>query len=314
MIFSEGYTGVKKKLEAAEEQWDELYAALQQKTILQGRVTGVEENSLGECLVVNLGSVKGLIAPEDMGRVPKRLSAMLGSVVAFRVKAVDRANGVVYLDRNTALGQMASVTWRELEEASAELEPVLARINELTEELAGTADAEKMRALRVKRSTLWEEAKQKGPIRTCTVRWVMKEGAYGDIGGVIAFIPVRELSWSMVDDARDVVSPGDSFDVRVYYLDKENGVVRASHRVLLPDPWEKAKGKYVKGGVYLGKIVGTGPKGYIVELEPGVRLTAPFLYFDRPEVGTEVMVVVGYVGRRGLAGKIIRILGKQKAV
>ncbi|SMB96726.1 small subunit ribosomal protein S1 [Thermanaeromonas toyohensis ToBE] len=311
MILSEGYTGVKKKLEAVEEQWDELYAALQQKSILQGRVTGVEENELGECLVVNLGAVKGIIPPEDMGRVPKRLSAMIGSVVAFRVKAIDRAKGVVYLDRNSALSQMASVTWKELEEASAEIEPILAKINELTQQLSETSDAEKMRELRVQRSALWEEAKQKGPVRTCTVRWVVKEGAYGDIGGVIAFIPVRELSWSMVEDARDVVSPGDSFDVRVYYLDRENGVVRASHRVLLPDPWEKAKTKYVKGGVYLGRIAGTSPKGYIVELEPGVRLTAPFLYFDRPEVGTEVMVVVGYVGKRGLAGKIIRVLGKK---
>ncbi|MGI9951265.1 S1 RNA-binding domain-containing protein [Moorellaceae bacterium AZ2] len=311
MILSEGYTGVKKQLEVVEEQWDELYAALQQKRILQGRVTGVEKNELGECLVVNLGSVKGIIAHEDMGRVPTRLSALVGSVVAFRVKAVDRTRGIAYLDRNTALSQMASITWKELEEAAADIEPVLNKIGQLTEQINETTDPEKQRELRAERSALWEEAKQKGPVRTCTVRWVMKEGAYADIGGVIAFIPARELGWSVIEDARQVVFAGESFDVRVYYLDRENGVVRASHRVLLPDPWEKAKDKYVKGGVYLGKIAGTSSRGYIVELEPGIKLTAPFLYFERPEVGTEVKVVVGHTGKRSLFGKIISILGKR---
>ncbi|MGI9862723.1 S1 RNA-binding domain-containing protein [Moorella naiadis] len=309
MILSEGYVGSKKQFEQ-EDRWEDLYIALRQKSILQGRVTGVEKNDLGDCLVVALGNVKGLIPPEDMGDAPKKLPAMVGSTVAFRVKAVDRNKGVAYLDRQGALENMASITWKELEEAAAELEPIHARIRELTEELADTNDEAKMREIRIERSRLWEEAKSKGPVRTCTVRWAVKEGAYADVGGVIAFIPVRELGYGNAEDARDVVSPGDSFDVKVYVVDKENGVVRASVRATLENPYESAKHKYVKGGVYLGKIVRVTAKGYVVEVEPGVELVAPFMPFNRPEVGTEVTVSVGYIGKYNLSGRITRILRK----
>lgn len=310
MILSEGYAGSKKQFEQ-EDRWEDLYIALRQKSILQGRVTGVEKNDLGDCLVVAMGNVKGLIPPEDMGDAPKKLPAMVGSTVAFRVKAVDRSKGVAYLDRKGALEQMASITWKDLEEAAAELEPIHYRIRELNEELANTNDMEKERELKIERSRLWEEAKSRGPVRTCTVRWVVKEGAYADIGGVIAFIPIRELGYGNAEDARDVVSPGESFDVKVYYVDKENGVVRASVRAILGNPYENAKHKYVKGGVYLGKIVRVTAKGYVVEVEPGVELIAPFLPFDRPEVGSEVTVSVGYIGKYNLGGRITRILKRK---
>lgn len=310
MILSEGYAGSKKQFEQ-EDRWEDLYIALRQKNILQGRVTGVEKNDLGDCLVVSLGNVKGLIPPEDMGDVPKKLPAMVGSTVAFRVKAVDRTKGTAYLDRQGALDNMATITWKELEEAAAELEPIHARIRELTEELADTNDEQKMQEIRIERSRLWEEAKNKGPVRTCTVRWAVKEGAYADIGGVIAFIPIRELGYGTAEDARDVVSQGDSFDVKVYVVDKENGVVRASVRATLDNPYTAAKEKYVKGGVYLGKIVRITAKGYVVELEPGVELIAPFMPFDRPEVGTEVTVSVGYIGNYNFGGRITRILKRK---
>lgn len=243
MNLAEGYIGQKKKT-FAEDPWERVYRAKESGAVLQGRVTGIERNASGPELLVDLGSVLGVIPASEAGPVPQdRVESLLGSVVAFKVIACDREKGRAFLSRKAALEEMASSTWEELSSAFASL------------------DGQDPRAF--------------GPVRTCVVRHVGKGGAIVDIGGVQARLPARELVPGFSGDARDLVEPGDCFDVRVVSLDPETRSAVVSAAALLPDPWESASARYPKGSVHVAKVLKRLPRGAICELEPGVNAFVP---------------------------------------
>ncbi|MBC7238535.1 MAG: S1 RNA-binding domain-containing protein, partial [Chloroflexi bacterium] len=66
----------------------------------------------------------------------------------------------------------------------------------------------------------WEEIEE-GQIGTATVRLVTPYRVIVDIGGIQAVIPPSELSWGWVNDPRDIVQVGESFDVKIIHVDRE---------------------------------------------------------------------------------------------
>lgn len=287
---SEGFTGAKTSF--VRDHWDDLYDALQTGAVLQGQVGGVEKDGL----VVFIGNVKGVIPEEEVGEPrPKHLSALVGASVFFKVKHPDRSRNIVYLSRRDALAEMSEATWRELKGACArlvEIQEKLAAVRGDGESADEKLSAEKRAELR----RLASEAREAGPVRTATVRAVLRDGAYVDLGGVAAFLPGYEMSWKRVDDARDVVRPGQSFDVKIVRIDVENRWIRVSLKALLPDPWETVSQRYTEGGTYGGVFLRTSQKGnLVVELEPGINVTCGRLPLQRLKPGQGVRVKVLYI-------------------
>ena len=293
---SEGFSGNKTLLDDSN-TWEFLYDAQRKNKIIQGSVRGVEPDRSGgivrENLIIFIGSIKGVILPDEIGEPrPKYLSALIGAPVAFKVKQCARSQGVAYLSRKDALAEMAGATWEELKKSCEELVQVLDEMNALRPE-EGQEPTEEVRH---RMQELGRKAIQVGPVRTATVRSVVKEGAYMDIGGVSAYLTVRDMSWGRVEDARELVRPGMSFDVRVTRVDFENAYVRVNLRTLLPDPWTHVQDRYKKDGRYNGVISRYTNNGkLVVELEPGISAICPTVSEQEYTIGDTVNVRLNIV-------------------
>ena len=78
---------------------------------------------------------------------------------------------------------------------------------------------------------------KEGEVRTAVVREVNFKSAIVDIGGIQAKLPVGEMSWGWVNDVRQLMSVGDSFDVKVMSLDRNTGEIKVSLREADLNPW-----------------------------------------------------------------------------
>jgi ribosomal protein S1 len=307
-IMPEGFSGHKR--EFVEDRWDDIYRAMRAGTVLTEKVSGVEKVEGREHLVVRLGNVKGLIGPEDLGPHPRRLAVMVGLPVSFKVKAVDRENGLVYLSRTEAIEADLAAAREALERDAAVLAEIQEEYIELRRRLKeGTGD-EEARRIAARLGELRRRAREAGPVRTATVRWVERWGGYVDIGGgLLARLPAREIGHGFVDDARTRLSPGDAFDVKIIAV-TERAIV-ASLAAMLPDPWEGAEKRYRTGGLYGGRVTRKlAERGVLlVELEPGIEASVPLPPFDEVPPGAEVVVLVSRVDpeKKRIRGVVARV-------
>ena len=106
-----------------------------------------------------------------------------------------------------------------------------------------------------------------------TVRSLTDYGAFVDLGGVDALLHVGDISWSRIAKPADVLSAGQTVDVKVLKLSSEGGKRRISvgMKQLLPHPWDAVAGKYKIGDRIRGTVTRLVDFGAFVEIEPGVE-------------------------------------------
>jgi ribosomal protein S1 len=120
------------------------------------------------------------------------------------------------------------------------------------------------------REKLWQELAE-GQIREGIVRSVRDFGAFVDLGGVDGLLHVSEMSWSRVQNANEVVQPGQTVKVIVLRLDRDARKVSLGLKQLTASPWDTVDANYPVGSVNKGKVTRLMDFGAFVELEPGVE-------------------------------------------
>ena len=120
-----------------------------------------------------------------------------------------------------------------------------------------------------KKSAL-KDSLQKGMSVQGIVTSVRDFGAFVDIGGVQALLPVSEMTWGRVEDTRSLYKPGDTIEAVIINLDWENDRVTLSFKDTLPDPWDDVVRKYAEGSIQKGKVSRLTDFGAFVTLEAGV--------------------------------------------
>jgi len=95
-------------------------------------------------------------------------------------------------------------------------------------------------------------------------------GAFVDIGGVQALLPVSEMTWGRVEDTRSLYKPGDTIEAVIINLDWENDRVTLSFKDTLPDPWDEVVRNYIEGSTHKGKVSRLTDFGAFITLEAGV--------------------------------------------
>lgn len=107
-----------------------------------------------------------------------------------------------------------------------------------------------------------------------TVKGIVKSlqdfGAFVEISGVQALLPISEISRSRVEDIHQSLSIGQEIEAAVIKLDWQNERITLSMKKLLADPWDKAHAKYKKGSKHTGEVVRITNFGAFVSLEPGL--------------------------------------------
>lgn len=120
------------------------------------------------------------------------------------------------------------------------------------------------------REQLWAELGE-GQVREGVVRSIKPFGAFVDLGGADALLPVGEMSWQRIKDPSEVVSPGQRVRVVVLRLDPEARKLTVGLRQLTSSPWDEASTNYAPGSVVKGKVTRVMDFGAFVELEPGIE-------------------------------------------
>src|SRR2546423_4109238 len=96
-------------------------------------------------------------------------------------------------------------------------------------------------------------------------------GAFVDLGGVDGLLHVTDMSWSRVQNPRDMFKEGDAVQVKVLRFDRDRERVSLGYKQLLPDPWETIDERFPPGTRITGKVASVTDYGAFVELEPGVE-------------------------------------------
>ena len=95
-------------------------------------------------------------------------------------------------------------------------------------------------------------------------------GAFVDVEGVQALLPVSEIGRSRVEDIRTLLSVGQEIEASILKIDWSTDRITLSMKSLLSDPWDKAVEKYPDGSKHTGKVVRLTEFGAFVSLEPGL--------------------------------------------
>ncbi len=124
---------------------------------------------------------------------------------------------------------------------------------------------EHQKKVEILKKTLKEKMVIKGSIKS-----VQDFGAFVDINGVQALLPISEISRSSVDDINKVLTPGEEIEALIIRLDWAKERITLSMKALLADPWDEAQKKYPKGSKHTGKVVRITNFGAFISLEPGL--------------------------------------------
>jgi small subunit ribosomal protein S1 len=103
-----------------------------------------------------------------------------------------------------------------------------------------------------------------------TVKSIQDFGAFVDISGVQALLPISEISRSRVDDINKVLTAGQEIEAVIIKLDWDNDRITLSMKAMLTDPWDTAAAKYKTGSRHVGEVVRITSFGAFVSLEPGL--------------------------------------------
>ncbi len=100
-------------------------------------------------------------------------------------------------------------------------------------------------------------------------------GAFVDIGGIDALLPLSQISWRWVDHPSDILKVGDVINVEVIVVDHDKQRISLSLKNLEKDPWAEAKDKIKDGDKIEGTITRVKHFGAFVEVFPGVEALLP---------------------------------------
>jgi small subunit ribosomal protein S1 len=108
-----------------------------------------------------------------------------------------------------------------------------------------------------------------------TVRSLTDYGAFVDLGGVDALLHVSDIAWGRVNKPADVLSVGQSLEVKVLKVgsgsegDKKR--ISVGLKQLQPHPWDAVAEKFKAGDRVRGTVTRLMEFGAFVELEPGIE-------------------------------------------
>lgn len=169
----------------------------------------------------------------------------------------------------------------------------------------------------------WETVEE-GQQFTGKVKSLTNFGAFVDLGGVDGMVHISELSWNRLRHPSEAVSVGDTVNVFVKSLDRENNKISLGYKRPEDNPWVKLEQEFPVGTVCTAKVVGMTPFGVFANIIPGIdglihisqladhRVEKPQ---DVVKVGDEVTVKITEIDfdRHRVSLSIRALLEEQKA-
>ena len=144
-------------------------------------------------------------------------------------------------------------------------------------------------------STLEEDQVVKGEV----VR-IADFGAFIDINGIDGLLPISEISWQRIKHPSDVISLGETIEVKIIKIDTEMKRISLSLKRLGEDPWQQIEGQFKEGQMVTGTVNKVTGFGAFINIFPGVEALLPVAEmegenvnpFNEYKVGDSVEVLI----------------------
>ena len=130
-----------------------------------------------------------------------------------------------------------------------------------------------------------------GAVYTGTVRSLTNYGAFVDLGGVDGMVHISELSWQRIKHPSEVVSVGDTVEVYVKELDRENKKISLGYKKVEDNPWEILKRDYPVDSEVDAKIVSLTSFGAFAQIIPGIDGLVHISQISHKHIGTPAEVL-----------------------
>lgn len=135
----------------------------------------------------------------------------------------------------------------------------------------------------------WDTLEEKYPIGSKhegIVRNLTNFGAFIELEeGIDGLIHISDLSWTKkIRHPGEVLKKGDSIEVVVLNVDRENRRISLGFKQTMANPWDEFQEKYKPGTTTKGQIVRLIEKGVIAELPDGVDGFVPISHLTKPNV------------------------------
>ena len=145
----------------------------------------------------------------------------------------------------------------------------ITEINRQRKRVVGSIRAVIQEERRAAAEKVWAEIEE-GNEYTGTVKSLTSYGAFVDIGGVDGMIHISELSWGRIKHPSEVVNVGDTVNVYVIGLDRENKKISLGYKRPEDNPWNVFTANYEIGDTATVRILKFMPFGAFAQIIPGV--------------------------------------------
>ncbi len=105
-----------------------------------------------------------------------------------------------------------------------------------------------------------------GAIVEGTVKRITDFGAFVDLGGIDALLPISEMAWTYIRHPSEVVRRNQRLRVQVLRVDREGGKISLGLKQILEDPWADVASTYKSGEAVKGKVVRIVASGAFIRL------------------------------------------------
>jgi ribosomal protein S1 len=125
-------------------------------------------------------------------------------------------------------------------------------------------------------------------------------GAFVDINGIDGLLPISEISWQRIKHPSDVLTLGDTIEVKIIKIDTELKRISLSLKRMGENPWQQIEGQFEEGQIVKGTVNKVTTFGAFINIFPGVEALLPVSEmsdenvnpFNMFKVGTEVDVLI----------------------
>lgn len=110
-----------------------------------------------------------------------------------------------------------------------------------------------------------------GDVVEGTVSSITSFGVFVNLGAVEGLVHISELSWQRNAKPKEIVTKGDTVNVKVIGMDKEQNRISLSIKQTMDDPWFTVSERWNSGDTAEGAVTNMTDFGAFVEIEPGVE-------------------------------------------
>ena len=133
-----------------------------------------------------------------------------------------------------------------------------------------------------------------------TVVRITDFGAFVDINGIDGLLPISEISWQRIKHPSDVLTLGDTIEVKIIKIDMELKRISLSLKRMGENPWQQIEGQFEEGQVVTGTVNKITTFGAFINIFPGVEALLPVAEmseenvnpFNLFKVGDEIQVLI----------------------